>query len=103
MQKYTNVLVTKGGEELDVLDVTITFTTKRPNVDQETALIIPSALSVGVKKEVLAKEFSFVNSDEQLEEVEETKEFSVDELFAQADGNINPEEPVEEVVEEEVE
>jgi|LGVE01.1.fsa_nt_gb SPP1 family phage portal protein len=103
LQKYTNVLVTKGGEELDVLDVTITFTTKRPNVDQETALIIPSALSVGVKKEVLAKEFSFVNSDEQLEEVEETKEFSVDELFAQADGNINPEEPVEEVVEEEVE
>jgi SPP1 family phage portal protein len=102
LQKYENVLAVQGADLLDIRDVDITFSTKRPNIDIETATIIPSALSVGVKPEVLAMQFSFVNSEEQIEVPDETNEEELNQLFAQAEETVAEEtisEPTEEVEE----
>jgi len=84
LQKYSNVLSTKGGEDLDVLDVVITFTDNTPSINQEIAMITASALSVGVKPQLIGEQYDFVNGED---DFEEEQEFEPDDtpLFANGD------------------
>lgn len=98
LQKYSNVLSTKGQEPVDVLDVEISFNDMTPALDLEVANITSSALQVGVKPEVIAMRYSFVKDKHDLEEREETRELTLDELFAS-----NSEATLQKEVEEETE
>lgn len=95
LQKYANVLSITSGEIIDVLDVDISFTDMTPAIDVEIANIAAAAQSVGVKNEVIAMQFSFVNDKNDLNEEEEmTAQPTLDELFAMSSETV-PEEVTE--------